>query len=356
MQEQNEKPISVIMGNPPYNDSQSNWYELNPNRSYPEVDRRIRDTYIKEGTAQRTHQYDMYKRFLRWASDRLDDDGIVGFITNRAYLDTRQDDGFRQVAAQEFTDIYVLDLGSDVRRNPKISGTTHNVFGIQTGVAIGFFVRDRAKLDQCSIHYARREDAELAKDKLSYLREATLNYIVFEAITPDRRNNWLNQSTSDFENLLPLANRETKLAKGIEDERAVFGLYSMGISTNRDEWVYDFGESLLTDKVKFFCETYQSEINRFAVEKPEPTATRDWVVRSIKWTSELETHMVRGHELTFSSKNVVPGMYRPFVVQHCYYAPMITHRRYQMPQVFPHEAKKENKLICFCVNGKDFTL
>ena len=354
VQEQNEKPISVIMGNPPYNDSQSNWYELNPNRSYPEVDRRIRDTYIKEGTAQRTHQYDMYKRFLRWASDRLDDDGIVGFITNRAYLDTRQDDGFRQVAAQEFTDIYVLDLGSDVRRNPKISGTTHNVFGIQTGVAIGFFVRDRAKLDQCSIHYARREDAELAKDKLSYLREATLNYIVFEAITPDRRNNWLNQSTSDFENLLPLANRETKLAKGIEDERAVFGLYSMGISTNRDEWVYDFGESLLTDKVKFFCETYQSEINRFAVEKPEPTATRDWVVRSIKWTSELETHMVRGHELTFSSKNVVPGMYRPFVVQHCYYAPMITHRRYQMPQVFPHEAKKENKLICFCVNGKDF--
>ena len=105
IQEQNEKPISVIIGNPPYNDQQSNWYEQNPNRQYTEVDRRIRDTYIREGTAQRTHQYDMYKRFIRWASDRLADDGIVAFITNRAYLEARQDDGFRQVAAAEFTDI-----------------------------------------------------------------------------------------------------------------------------------------------------------------------------------------------------------------------------------------------------------
>ena len=96
MQEQNEKTISVIIGNPPYNDSQSNWYEVNPNRKYPEIDRRIKDTYIKEGTAQRTHQYDMYKRFIRWASDRLANEGIIAFITNRAYLDTRQDDGFRQ--------------------------------------------------------------------------------------------------------------------------------------------------------------------------------------------------------------------------------------------------------------------
>ena len=112
----------------------------------------------------------MYKRFIRWASDRLTDDGVIAFVTNRAYLDARQDDGFRQVASREFTEIFVLDLGSDVRRNPKIAGTTHNVFGIQTGVAIGFFVREKAKVGQCTIHYASREDAELAQDKLAYLR------------------------------------------------------------------------------------------------------------------------------------------------------------------------------------------
>ena len=108
-----------------------------------------------------------------------------------------------RIASQEFTDIYVLDLGSDVRRNPKISGTTHNVFGIQTGVAIGFFVREKARLGQCAIHYARREDAELAKDKLAYLKDAKLDGVGFEGIAPDKRNDWLNQSNSDFERLLP---------------------------------------------------------------------------------------------------------------------------------------------------------
>ena len=88
--------------------------------------------------------------------------------------------------------------------------------------------------------YARREDAELAFDKLAYLRTANLDRIVFEDISPDEKGNWLNQSNSDFEKLMPLANRQTKLAKRVEDEQAVFGLYSLGVSTNRDDWVYDF--------------------------------------------------------------------------------------------------------------------
>ena len=100
VQEQNEKPISVIMGNPPYNDNAETWGDGSANRGYPEIDQRIRETYVKEGTAQRTHQYDMYKRFIRWASDRLADNGIIAFITNRAYLEARQDDVFRQVARQ----------------------------------------------------------------------------------------------------------------------------------------------------------------------------------------------------------------------------------------------------------------
>ena len=110
VQEQNEKPISVIIGNPPYNANQQNWNDFNANREYPGIDRRISETYIAASTAQKTKQYDMYKRFIRWASDRLADDGIIAFITNRAYLDARQDDGFRQVAAREFSDLYIVDL------------------------------------------------------------------------------------------------------------------------------------------------------------------------------------------------------------------------------------------------------
>ena len=193
IQEQNERPISVIIGNPPYNANQTNWNEFNPNREYPEIDQRIRETYIAASAAQKTKQYDMYKRFIRWASDRLDDDGVIAFITNRAYVDSHQDDGFRHVAANEFSDIYLLDLGSDVRRNPKISGTTHNVFGIQTGVAIGFFVRDKSKIGACRIQYARRDDTELAADKLAFLHMAELDAIEFSDITPDSGRNWIDQ-------------------------------------------------------------------------------------------------------------------------------------------------------------------
>ena len=255
----------------------------------------------------------MYKRFIRWASDRLDDDGIIAFVTNRAYIDTRQDDGFRSIAANEFSDIYLLDLGSDVRRNPKISGTTHNVFGIQTGVAIGFFVRDKSRLGQCGIHYARREDEELAVNKLAYLHKAELDWISFNDITPDRKSNWLNQISPRFESLIPLANRETKLAKTADDEQAIFGLYSLGIVTNRDEWVYDFDEQSLSEKVGFFCTTYDKEMQRLDTEGLDLGSIRDWVDRSIKWTSELESHLVRRDTIDFDHENIVPNLFRPYV-------------------------------------------
>ena len=354
VQEQNEKTISVIIGNPPYNDQQSNWYELNPNREYRDTDQRISETYVREGTAQRTHQYDMYKRFIRWASDRLDDDGIIAFITNRAYLHTGQDDGFRKIVGREFTDLYVLDLGSDVRLNPKISGTTHNVFGIQTGVAIGFFVRNKTRLGQCRIHYSHREDAELASEKLAYLRGRTLDQITFTDVIPDRRHDWLNQSVSNFDRLVTIADRQTKLAKKTSDEKAIFGLYSVGISTNRDAWVYDLDAGTLSEKVKFFCNTYQKELQRFAQERPSRNSLSDWVNKSIKWTTELESHLAKGDRLAFTGNNIVSGLYRPFVVKYCYFAPIVTHRRYQMSQIFPHGKSMPNKSICFPGNADSF--
>ena len=110
VQEQNEKTISVIIGNPPYNANQRNENDSNKNVVYPEIDRRIQDTYVKESTAQKTKQYDMYKRFVRWASDRLDDDGIIAFVSNSAFLDARQDDGFRKEVAKEFNELWAIDL------------------------------------------------------------------------------------------------------------------------------------------------------------------------------------------------------------------------------------------------------
>ena len=342
IQEQNEKPVSVIIGNPPYNANQQNENDNNKNRAYPDIDRRIRETYIKESTAQKTKQYDMYKRFIRWASDRLEDDGVIGFITNRAYLDTRQDDGFRRLAAQEFTDIYILDLGSDVRRNPKISGTTHNVFGIQTGVAISFFVREKAKLGQCSIHYAVREDAELATDKLAYLRNATLDSIAFDGITPDAKSYWLDQSDSGFELLTALANRETKLAKAPADHQAVFGLYSLGVVTNRDEWVYGWNADDLGQKVRAFINSYEEVRAMYGGQDVDNAL----LGTSIKWTRDLKRQLRLDMPNVFERGSIQETLYRPFVKKPLYFNQRLNEMQYQIPQILPGGVPGRNEVIC----------
>ena len=338
MQSQNEKPISVIIGNPPYNDSATLWGDGGANRKYPELDRRIRETYIRESSAQKTHQYDMYKRFIRWASDRLADDGIIAFITNRAYIDSMQDDGFRKVSAGEFSDIYVLDLGSDVRRNPKISGTKHNVFGIQTGVAIGFFVREKSKIGDCGIHYARREDSEIAVDKLAYLGKTELGDIEFDQITPDKRHDWLNQANPHFERLMPLANRQTKFAKSVDDEQAMFKLFANGVKTNRDEWVYDFDGRNLRVKALFFADTYNELMDN--QDNSHPT--------SIKWSRDLRNEFRRGRRITYSEANRIRSLYRPFTIKHHFadyvMNDVLTRNHYG---ILGLDLNQSNKAICF---------
>ena len=292
----------------------------------------------------------MYKRFIRWASDRLADDGVIAFITNRAYIDTRQDDGFRKVAGDEFSDIYVLDLGSDVRRNPKISGTSHNVFGIQTGVAIGFFVRDKSKLGNCGIHYVSREDAELAREKLAYLRYAKLDEIAFKDITPDTKGNWLNQSNSDFDDLLPLANRQTKFAKFASQQRAVFKRYSMGVVTNRDDWTYDFDTDQLGKKVNALIEAYEESRS---VHGGKEFNAAD-LGTEIKWTRDLKRQLRIDKPNAFQKKHIRRTLFRPFVKKSLYFDQSLNEMQYQLPEIFPKGSIGENRAICVCVNGRFF--
>ena len=334
IQEQNEKPISVIIGNPPYNANQQNWNDNNKNREYPEIDRRIRETYIASSTAQKTKQYDMYKRFIRWASDRLADDGIIGFITNRAYIEKRQDDGFRSISLEEFDDIYVVDLGGDVRGT---SGAG-NVFGIMTGVAVGFFIRRTANQEEHQIHYCALDNETSGVGKLNDLANLSIENLRFESITPDSKHNWLNLSHPQFERLLPLANKQTKFAKHLSEERAFFGLYSQGVSTNRDQWVYDFDVQNLRAKALFFADKYNDLLN-----------TNDQSLDPvIKWSRDLLNKFRRRQAIVYSEANRVQSLYRPFVPKH-HFADLtmndvLTSNHYGM---FGPDLRMSNKVICF---------
>lgn len=232
---QNAKKISVIIGNPPYNANQKNENENNKNREYEHIDKRIKETFIKASTAQKTKLYDMYSRFYRWAMDRLNENGIIAFITNRSFIESRTFDGFRRIIQREFDHAYIIDTKSDVRANPKIAGTTHNVFGIQTGVAIMFLVRTKDKALQdhnCRIEYMAMEDEWRKEIKLEWLRNNKFENIPFSNITPDKNANWVNLSDNDWDSFIPIANKSTKLGKS---QSAIFNYNSLGFVTSRDE-------------------------------------------------------------------------------------------------------------------------
>jgi len=278
----------------------------------------------------------MYARFFRWASDRVDENGVVAFVSNRSFIESRIFDGFRRVVGREFSEVWVLDLGGDVRANPKLSGTKHNVFGIQTGVAISFLVK-RKKAQGCRIFYSRRPELETAEEKLAFLGDAKLPKIAFEEIRPDKNSNWIKQASNDFPELMPLFAKSVKLSDRSSQDKAVFKLYSLGIVTNRDDWAYDDDRDSLAQKVQYFCDAYRAEMNRWK-SSGRPKATSDFVDRSIKWTSELENHMQRGTELKFEPANLVRSQYRPFVSRYTYFAQVITHRPYQNFSLFPDES------------------
>ena len=328
---QNSRKISVIMGNPPYNANQKNENENNKNREYPFIDKRIRETYIKHSTAQKTKVYDMYARFYRWAMDRVDKNGIIALITNRSFIDSRTFDGFRKCIQMEFSDCYVIDTKSDVRTNPKIAGTTHNVFGIQTGVAIMFLVKKENQEGDCRVRYFALDDFWRKEVKLDWLKNNPAGTISFEKIQPDKKNNWINSGEkNDWDDLIPLYDKNTT--------NRLFQLISNGISTNRDEWAYDFNKNDIVDKVEYFSTIFNNCIDNDLDTTPE-----------IKWSRDLKLKLKRRLKIIKEEVNYLSINYRPFVKKYISLNSILI----DVVSINQSFFKYENSAICFNANGND---
>jgi len=334
---QNERKISVIIGNPPYNAWQENYNGRNPNRPYKRIDERIAATYRALSTAQNTSSLsDMYVRFYRWVSDRLRDDGIVAFVTNRNFIDKIAFDGFRKAVAKEFAEIWLIDLGGDVRANPKISGTKHNAMGIQTGLTIAFMVRAKGKRGPAVIRYARRPEEETASDKRGWLSSVEgLSAIQFSKIRPSDRGVWLDQSVNEWSSLLSLADPTAVSGDAKRLQPAIFRLSSNGLKTQRDDWVWDSDERRLTVKTRLL-------INAYEKTRKQPDAAR---VTIIKWDRELERYLKKGVRKSFDRSKLFFGQFRPFVRRWVYFDQHFNGMTYRIPSLF--RAAQSNQTIAF---------
>jgi len=345
---QNIKRISVVIGNPPYNANQLNENENNKNREYPEIDKRIKNTYIAASTAQKTKLYDMYARFLRWASDRVDQNGIIAFVSNSSFIDSRTFDGFRKIVAKDFNEIRVVDLKGDARtsgeRRRQEGG---NIFDdqIRVGIAVYFLVRKKG-VKGCRIFYESVRDYAKADEKREFLTSTRLAERSFATIRPDARSNWIKLTQNDFDSLLPIASKESKFAKSPSQERAIFKLFSYGVVTNRDEWVYARSSHEVESKVSFLIDAYNADVARLGATATKGNIGTN-VDTSIKWTRAVKNDLLRGTRYKFDRDNIVRAAYRPFVERHLYFSPQLNEMPNLMPRFFGASGIRSNRAIVF---------
>ena len=347
---QQKLPIQVIVGNPPWSAGQRSSTDDNPNVDYPALEARIRETFAEYSTVTlKNSLYDTYKLAIRWASDRIEGQGIVALVTNGSWIDGNVDAGVRACLAEEFSSIYVLHL----RGNARTSGERRrsegdNVFGqgSRAPVAITILVKNPNTVhDGCRIHYRDIGDYLNREEKLGALHEARSisGYSDWEAISPDEYHDWVGQRSDAFANLYPMGSVDAK-ARVADD--AIFRLYSQGLKTNRDAYIYNYSHHGCAENARRMTEDYLAALSDL---EQNPELTEDAAAHrhspNLKWERELKNKLMRKVKPKYEKNYIRRASYRPFVATNCYTDFTFVNCKYQIDRIFPDKSS-ENRVIC----------
>ena len=356
VEKQKETPMFVVIGNPPYNAGQVNENDNNKNRPYETMDKLIAETYAKDSKATlRNKLYDPYVKAIRWALDRIGEEGVVAFVTNNSFLDGLAFDGMRKHLAADCNAIYILDLGGNARRGLKVSNA--NVFGIRVGVSINLFVKNRQYPSESPrIFYYRTDDLWNRKQKFDFLNENQhAGGIAWQSIEPDDRHTWLTEGLhAEFDDFIPMGTKEAKAQKG-EARDVIFKTYSSGVTTNRDAWVYNFDRNALIENTSKMIENYNAEVVRWGQRTDREIDLDDFVESDdtkIKWSSTLKQKLESGQFTEFTSSKIRQSFYRPFAKSNLYFHRMMNDRVLVFPSIFPTpETETENRVMIVSDHG-----
>lgn len=339
---QKKLDIQVIVGNPPYSVGQTSGNDDNANVSYPTLDARVRDTFAARTDATNKNSlYDSYLRAIRWASDRIGDEGVIGFVTNGGWIEGNTAAGVRKTLAEEFSSIYVFNL----RGNARTAGVLRqkekgNVFGSggRTTIAVFLLVRTQGHSGPATIHYRDIGDYLSREDKLAIVADSTLDAVPWQQITPNQYGDWINQRDEEYLTYPILGGQPSAGVRTFEE-------YSRGLETGRDAWVYNSSRTALDANLDRFIETYNAERARFAqhVATHNLTASKGSATvgvvstddAKIKWTSGLRDRAAKNRALTRSDSTIVRSLYRPFATQHVDITDGLIHRPAVARRYFP---------------------
>ena len=349
---QSKVPMRVIIGNPPYSVGQTSANDDAQNESYPKLEKRIAETYGQSEATSIKGLYDSYVKAFRYASDILDDmGGVIGFVTNAGWLNGNGMDGLRKSFEKEFSSIYVYNLRGNARTSGELrKKEKDNVFGqgTRTPVAILILVKNpKAKQEKATIYYREIDDYLTREQKLeSVVKQKSVmdKKFVQKILQPNDVGDWLNQRSDVFSSFIHVE----PLKKFDELAKSFFNVYSLGLNTNRDAWVYNFNRNTCIDNTSRMINVYNHQVDLVNVEnKLEKNPLL------ISWSSSLMSKWKSKVKITNKIK-VVEASYRPFNKVNIAWCDELIHRKGQFKELF--SGKNENLLICLKgVGDKDFS-
>ena len=363
LRRQRQLDIRVIIGNPPYSAGQDSANDFNANLKYEELDQRIADSYAASSTATlKNSLYDSYIRAIRWASDRVRDAGVIGFVTNAGWIDSNSADGLRKCLAEEFSSIYVFHL----RGNARTSGERRrqeagNVFGggSRAPIAITLLVKNPKSKVKGEIFYHDIGDYLSREDKLRQIAQfggidGIRSAPGWTQIRPDAHHDWVNQRDPAFRKYMPLGEEQGAVA--------IFGNYSSGLKTNRDAWCYNFSETALRRNIGRSIRFYNGEVKRWTDATPTQRAAGIAKFITIddakfSWDRQQRKDVERDRRYRERGDGYRISLYRPFSRQHVYFDRSMNNCVYQLHKVFPTQ-DSENRIICLTGRGsaKEFSV
>ena len=349
--ELNRQDIRVIIGNPPYSVGQDNANDDNQNEHYEELDERIAATYAARTEATlKNSLYDSYIRAYRWASDRIGEKGIIGFVTNAGWIDSNSADGMRKCLAEEFSAIYVYHLKGNARtQGEQRRKEKDNVFGegSRAPVAIVFLVKNPEATEHGKIYFHAVGDYLTRDEKLAELkRNVSIAHTQVNEIVPDAHGDWLNQRDDSYARFMRVDGKKAS-------ENSIFKNYSRGVATSRDAWVYGSNKRKVLEHVANSITFYNSQVKALAAN---PNYEIDLDPKKMKWDRLQKNTILRGKIVEdVSVSKLYLSYYRPFFTQYLYLDRFWNNCVYQMPAIFP-TCESKNLLICSSgVGSKEFS-
>ena len=365
VESQKETPMFVVIGNPPYNVGQINENDNSKNRKYPTMDARVKETYAKDSTARNKNQLsDPYVKAIRWASDRIGEEGVVAFVTNNSFLDGVAFDGMRKHLERDFTKIYHINLKGDARTSGehrrKEGG---NIFDdrIRVRVGISFFIRKaEVQSEGTEVCIYSVDDYHKARDKQEILAQfGDYTNVPMKQAIIDAKHTWLTEGLhAEFETFIPIGTQEAKVAKD-EAVEVIFKHYGRGVATSRDVWAYNFNRNALADNMSGMIDAYNEQVFKWEHRENRNANVDDFVAyddTKISWSRDLKLDLKRGRIAEYIEGKVRKSLYRPFTKSNLFFDRVMNEEVYVFPSIFPTlETETENRVICLTAVGNKKT-